>query len=338
MAENREKETPFARRLWLIIVTIILFMGSKSCPAEASFKKYVRKIYPNESEPAFSFIQMDNSMKQIPTKRKYQDFSIFAVGTTTYHKYRHYHLGVFGGWIPLPYLPRPGTGKHIGIGLCWKAQCVCMPNPEKPEKCFKFEWTRGHFIAFIFGMQTLLYVMTFTPYWQLWLDRHTRLSVFNAVSNSKLSLFLASFAHTSFFDFLRSCIMVATVVDVMFDDNVSDATILALWTVGTWIYLAAQLIYKKWSRSVAPEYLMHISVQGNSAAICALLGFHYCIDPDSKFDFAFALLPIPMKLGAPHLAGVMALLEVPNKGISCIIAYATSFMFGTYSFYLWTGF
>merc|ERR1740123_1458622 len=98
-------------------------------------------------------------MKYKPDKVRYSAFSFFAVGRAKRGKYENYYLGILNMWVPMPYSPTPGKGKHISPGMCIMGQCVCIPSQEKPGKCMKIEVDRGYLVAFIIIAQAFSYLI-----------------------------------------------------------------------------------------------------------------------------------------------------------------------------------
>jgi len=335
--ESRHKTFGFGKRLVYILVCVLFYFFFKTRPDDLSFRNFVLRYYPHGRVPqpksSIPFVRTDKSMSNPPLMVDWNDLIFFSIGVTERDKYKHRYLGFANIWMPLPYMPRPGSGRRTALGLCISGYCVCVPDAEKVGKCYSFVWNRGTLLAIILGMQILLYVINTREFYYSFVQRHFKLNVYNLAHFRFWTALFAPFLHTSFFQLIRALMMTASVMDILFDAEFSDTWLMFVFFSGSYIYWLTELVWRKWKESLHGESLLTVSFSGSHAGITALLSFFYGFKPSQHYNFTLMYLPFPLKLDAAKLAVAMALMDVPQLGSSAIVGHASAFLLSQYLFF-----
>ncbi|CAE8590216.1 unnamed protein product [Polarella glacialis] len=188
----------------------------------------------------------------------------------------------------MPYLPRvhlkgkKGPGFRYGLGLCYKARCICIPDKKAP--CKQLIWDTNSLLSLVLGLNISLF---FTGLWAQqvaqshhearvggWslsscLIRMSTLSLPGLWDGQWSALFLSAFYHRGFLEFIRNMALLANVLE-------------GAAQYGSWMFLA---LYIGGSvahfvgacaalRVLGPEWLVPLE---------AWLGTHICfIDEESR--------------------------------------------------------
>jgi len=143
----------------------------------------ILNLYPD-------YIQKDKSYNRRPSKRRFFDHHLFTLGYQEFkvdgRLYDHWYLGIFGTFIPLPYLPRMKNGKSGLFGLCIPPGVCSVAHI-----VYSKEFRDDDLVTLLIGPTILLFLLWQWPGWWTTMFKHTTFSIPNFKQGRWHILFLA---------------------------------------------------------------------------------------------------------------------------------------------------
>mmetsp|Transcript_80345 Transcript_80345/g.260390 ORF Transcript_80345/g.260390 Transcript_80345/m.260390 type:complete len:515 (-) Transcript_80345:211-1755(-) len=243
--------------------------------------------------------------------------------------YEHRYLGVFGAWVPLPYLPQPGSKPGIfGAGVCVLSRCVCVPKLGKKggqaktggattsgrrvapgSECLRFEGGSSAALNVMAIPNIVLFLLWQFP--QNWskLTRHATLSSTNLSCGRLWVLLLAPFSHKSIGEIFHTGVLLASALGSFDDADVSFPVFLALYLVGCWAAWLAKSVV--WGRLLNRDpFGSHKEDWGAAGGLGAQMIFLARVRPEARFQFSLYMIPMPLNLSAWQSCFAHGLLDV----------------------------
>jgi hypothetical protein len=225
--------------------------------------------------------------------------------------YWHRYMGVFGRWLPLPYLPQPGQkANSFGIGFCMLSHCACFPDYwSKPSKtgtkkskdagrgCWRFDGGKSAaFKAMLAPMALLFYLWLKNPgLWKL-LKLNCTLSMENIRGARFYVVFTAPFSHLAIGEVLTSAIFLASTIDAFDRAGVSLVVFFLLFFGGGFAsWLARDMLWHRLLKGNPSAFYM--AEYGGASGLAAQLVFMAIAHPEEQFFIFmyFATLPFALK-------------------------------------------
>lgn len=248
--------------------------------------------------------------------------------------YEHRYVGVLGTWVPLPYLPQPGSKQGVyGAGVCVLGQCACVPQVGKGKKkdsksdkvkiggCLRFQG--GSSMALnVFAIPILLiYLLWQFPSNWSFLSSHATLSMANLSRGRLWVLITASLSHRSFGEIFQTAVLLASSLDCFFRADVTFHIFILTYLLGTWATWVARvgLCDVAWKGDTNAFYTQD---WGAAGGLAAQLSFLARIRPDERFQFSLYMIPVPVSLNAWQSCLAHGLLDVcqTRRGVARQIA------------------
>ncbi|CAE8689298.1 unnamed protein product [Polarella glacialis] len=326
--------TPPSWHLALGLVIGVAAWLQRTVPSEASLEAAISGRYGREPPAKIGWLLLgDRSFSSQPEATSWTESYVLAVGRVSVRHegllYEHRYVGLGGRWFAMPYLPRvhlkgkKGPGFRYGLGLCYKARCICIPDKKAP--CKQLIWDTNSLLSLVLGLNISLF---FTGLWAQqvaqshhearvggWslsscLIRMSTLSLPGLWDGQWSALFLSAFYHRGFLEFIRNMALLANVLE-------------GAAQYGSWMFLA---LYIGGSvahfvgacaalRVLGPEWLVPLEVsQGCRGGLSSILALFSKVKPGERFKFSLYMVEIPTPLPPLAMLAANALLDASLAG------------------------
>lgn len=325
----------------LIVGTVVWLQ--QRVPDEASLKDFVVGQYGRPPPAKIGrFMLGDRSYSKQPDSVQWSRKVLLALGSTNVtlegFQYEHSYLGIAGKWFALPYLPRVRLkGKapsfRYGLGLCYSARCVCVPDKKAP--CRAFVFNTSSLLSLVLGLNIGLFLTSFVTYENqafallYRLQQRCRLSWQTVLEGRLLPLLLSPFAHTSLFEFGRNMALLASLIEPCGAHGVF--LFLALYIGGSWVHflgscLSAMLFGPEWTLWQEAT----IGCRGGLSSLLALLSW---VGSDQRFRFGLYFVEVPTPLSPLATLAANAAVDAAfgmnrGRGIAELLGHLLALLWG----------
>eukprot|EP00746_Dinoflagellata_sp_MGD_P016204 gnl/MRDRNA2_/MRDRNA2_136453_c0_seq1.p1 gnl/MRDRNA2_/MRDRNA2_136453_c0~~gnl/MRDRNA2_/MRDRNA2_136453_c0_seq1.p1 ORF type:complete len:431 (+),score=41.71 gnl/MRDRNA2_/MRDRNA2_136453_c0_seq1:118-1410(+) len=340
-SENRESTRHPSHLTILLLVALAAWLHNHR-PDKFSLKAQVRSRYgqPEPVKSASKLILSDHSFIGLPEKHTWYDLRLFAVGhvKTTRNKgkkYEHYYLGIGSTWFLLPYFPRihrKGGDEQLGLGLCIRGSCICVPHKKKP--CYAFAWDASAWLNILLVTNAGLFL------YGLWvsrdlidhpLNRHCVLRWQGLWAGSLRPVIFSPFFHRDWMELLRNMMVLANLLEAA-EKEAGFLFFLLLLVGGSFLHFVAACLY--YGVSGSTWLLPYHEGVGCRGGIVSLLALFSRVRPDERFRFSFYMIEFPKPLTPLQNLAATAAVDAFFAGQSGrplmgeVVGHAVSFVYG----------
>lgn len=282
-------------------------------PLDRSFQGHIAwSRYVNHGFFAFATVAL--SVPPTRSDRKKKD-SGESAATNVHKLYWHRYFGLFGCWIPVPYLPLPGNKENTyGVGFCVTGHCACCPDyfskaAKTGRSCWKFTGGKTAALKFLLGPMVIIHALIYFKVvaigrliWHLFILPHN-------LRNGRLwVLFFAPFPHvtssaepshsaviTSLAFLASAIISFSSAIEAT---EISFVVFCILFWGGCWCSsFAKSVLWNRLLRGDRYAYENHPDY-GATGGIAAVLTFMIRAYPEEPFEFNLYFFTVPFTLCA----------------------------------------